>query len=231
MIPGLHYKTGEYRMEFTPHTGCKNFNCQKDFEHRELNQKEEKPMEKRREEPSDLVALADLVHAPRECSEGSEEYGDGAWALVRDAASEPDRCETARRWTVLENRHVLHAHHAWLVPYIGLRHLFPISSLPRLVVWNTETVITINNGFHARELALSLFYLFQCVKRDSDFTFGSDLKWIVLQSNPFCWTLSQPTTYNRSSSAIWTASIRTSIISICTLVYFIILILIFSFSF
>jgi len=93
-------------------------------------------MEKRREEPSDLVALADLVHAPRECSEGSEEDGDGAWALVRDAASEPDRCEPARRWTVLENRHVLHAHHPWLVPYMGLRHLFPISSLRTLLVWN-----------------------------------------------------------------------------------------------
>jgi len=95
-------------------------------------------MEKRREEePSDLVALADLVHAPRERSEGSEEDGDSAWALVRDAASKPDRSEPARRWTVLENRHVLDAGHPWLVPYRRLRHLSPISSLPPLVVWNT----------------------------------------------------------------------------------------------
>lgn len=74
--------------------------------------------------PSDLVALADLVHAPGEDAEGGEENGDGAGALVGDPPGEPDRGEAARGRAVLEERHVLHARHARLVPYRSLRHGF-----------------------------------------------------------------------------------------------------------
>lgn len=72
--------------------------------------------------PSDLVALADLVHAPRESSEGGEENGHGAGAFAGDPASVPDRSEPARRRAVLEDRHVLHAGHAGLIPDHRLRH-------------------------------------------------------------------------------------------------------------
>lgn len=73
--------------------------------------------------PSDLVPFADLVHAPREGAEGSEEDGDGAGALGRNAAGVSDRREAAGRRAVLENRHLLHAHHPRLLPYHRLRHL------------------------------------------------------------------------------------------------------------
>lgn len=82
--------------------------------------------EREREGPSDLVALANLVHAPGESTEGGEEDGDGAGAGVGDAASEPDRSEPTRWWTVLENRHVLHARHPCLLPYHRFRHLSSI---------------------------------------------------------------------------------------------------------
>lgn len=108
---------------------------------------------RRRYLPSDLVALADLVHAPRESAESSEEDGNGAGALVGDAPGEPDRSEPARRWTVLENRHVLHARHPGLLPYMCLRHLSffaAISSL--LLLWLRYN--NNNNGMHARTLSL-----------------------------------------------------------------------------
>lgn len=89
-------------------------------------------------EPSDLVALADLVHAPGEDAEGGEEDGDGAGAFVGDPPGEPDRGEAARGRAVLEERHVLHARHARLVPYRSLRHgffLFLIACSLLFAVW------------------------------------------------------------------------------------------------
>nr|GMD90756.1 chaperonin CPN60-2, mitochondrial [Ipomoea batatas] len=47
--------------------------------------------------PALLVALADLIHAPREGAESSEENCQGAGASVGNSAGEPDRSETSRR--------------------------------------------------------------------------------------------------------------------------------------
>lgn len=79
--------------------------------------------------PSDLVALADLVHAPGEDAEGGEEDGNGAGALVRDPTGESDRGEPARWRPVLQKGHVLHAGHPRLVPYRCLRHGEFLSSI------------------------------------------------------------------------------------------------------
>lgn len=75
------------------------------------------------DEPADLVALADLVHAPGEGPEDSEEDGDGAGALRGDAPGVADGGEAAGRGTVLEDGHLPHAHHPRLLPYHRLRHL------------------------------------------------------------------------------------------------------------
>lgn len=73
--------------------------------------------------PADLVPLSDLVHAPGEGAEGGEEEGDGAGALVRDAARVAHGREPAGRRPVLQHRHVLDARHPRLVPHHRLRHL------------------------------------------------------------------------------------------------------------
>lgn len=77
---------------------------------------------KKEKAPSDLVTLSNLVHSPRESTKGSEENRNGTWSSVRDSSSEPNRSEPARWWTVLKNRHVLHARHPWLLPYHRFRH-------------------------------------------------------------------------------------------------------------
>jgi len=77
---------------------------------------------KKERAPSDLVTLSNLVHAPGESTKGSEKNRNGTWTGVRDSSSEPDRSEPARWWTVLKNRHVLHARHPWLLPYHRFRH-------------------------------------------------------------------------------------------------------------
>ncbi|KAH7835613.1 hypothetical protein Vadar_027987 [Vaccinium darrowii] len=93
--------------------------------------------------PSDLIALADLVHAPREDAESGQENGDGAGALVRDPPGKPDRSEPARRRAVLKNRHVLHARHARFVPYRSLRHVLPLDlGISLFAVWLVCTVAT-----------------------------------------------------------------------------------------
>lgn len=85
-------------------------------------------MKKESKLPSDLVTLADLVHAPRESTKGSEEHEKSTRTGVRDSASKPGWSEPAGRWTVLEKRHVLNASHTWLLPYQRFRHFY----LPRL---------------------------------------------------------------------------------------------------
>lgn len=77
---------------------------------------------KKEKAPSDLVTLSNLVHSPRESTKSSEENRNGTWSSVRDSSSEPNRSEPARWWTVLKNRHVLHARHPWLLPYHRFRH-------------------------------------------------------------------------------------------------------------
>lgn len=112
---------------------------------------------RRRYLPSDLVALADLVHAPRESAESSEEDGNGAGALVGDAPGEPDRSEPARRWTVLENRHVLHARHPGLLPYICLRHLSFFAAISSLLLRLQYNITTM-------ECSRFVSSLYECVK-------------------------------------------------------------------
>lgn len=72
--------------------------------------------------PSDLVALADLIHTPREDTESSEENGHGAGALGGYTTGVPNWSKTARRWPVLKDGHIFHASHSWLPPYHCFRH-------------------------------------------------------------------------------------------------------------
>ncbi|KAL0928327.1 hypothetical protein M5K25_000201 [Dendrobium thyrsiflorum] len=72
--------------------------------------------------PSDLIALADLIHAIGEDAKGSEEDGNGAGSLGRDPSSVPNRRESTRRRTILQHGHLLHAHHPRFLPNHRLRH-------------------------------------------------------------------------------------------------------------
>lgn len=93
--------------------------------------------------PANLVALSNLVHAPREGAENGQEHGHGTGSCVRDPASVSDRSESSGRRAILEKRHVLHAGHSWFVPDHSLRHLFsllffPVSALSDSQIWGEE---------------------------------------------------------------------------------------------
>lgn len=73
--------------------------------------------------PSDLVAFADLVHAPRESTQSSKKDGDGAGTFAWDPPGVANGSKAAGRGAVLKDRHVLHAGHSRFVPYQSLCHL------------------------------------------------------------------------------------------------------------
>lgn len=77
----------------------------------------------RRDEPADLVALAHLVHAPGEGAKRGQEDGHRAGPGIGDPSGIPDWSEATGRRAVLEERHVFHASHPWLLPYHRFRHL------------------------------------------------------------------------------------------------------------
>ncbi|KAF3952762.1 hypothetical protein CMV_021719 [Castanea mollissima] len=69
--------------------------------------------------PSDLVALAEPVHAPGPSTDGDEEDSHGAGTIAGDPTSVSDQSEPARWGFVLEDRHVPHTRHPWLLPYLS----------------------------------------------------------------------------------------------------------------
>lgn len=91
--------------------------------------------------PSDLVALAHLIHAIRESAESSKKNGHGAGALIGNTTGVSDRREPARRRPVLEDGHVFHASHSWLLPDHCLRHLCVGYESPcvRAILWKIDT--------------------------------------------------------------------------------------------
>lgn len=82
--------------------------------------------------PADLVALANLVHAPSECPKGGEENGRGAGPLSRDPTRVANGWESPWWRSVLQQRHLLDAHHPGLLPYRRLRH--PAQPVPSAVL-------------------------------------------------------------------------------------------------
>ncbi|XP_064941332.1 uncharacterized protein LOC135594750, partial [Musa acuminata AAA Group] len=75
--------------------------------------------------PADAITLVDLVHSARE---GDEEDGGSVGALDGDAPGAPHGRESARRRSILEERHLPHARHPRLLLHHRLRHPYLITT-------------------------------------------------------------------------------------------------------
>lgn len=72
--------------------------------------------------PSDLVAFANLIHAPGESAKCSEEDSNGAWTLRWNSTGVSNWWKTPWWRPILKDGHILHARHTRFRPYHCLRH-------------------------------------------------------------------------------------------------------------